>query len=160
VGRILELCGEVAAEVEEGADGIMLPPDAWERFKDDYSEEEIEDALSLVRESLLQSELVEAADSLSARLVDLLGSHGKDEGAFVALQERGARFDVETVAQLVRRVNRTEEVLDVFRTDPPPDRRGLESLRERLSNMGIEAEMEDDERAEVREREEDDEDGD
>jgi len=158
VGRILELCGEVAAEVEEGADGIMLPPDAWERFKDDFTEEEVEDAVSLVRESLLQTELVEAADSLSARLLDLLGAFG-DASSFGRIEAGGASLDLEAIGQIARRVNRIEEVLDVFRSDPGPDRRGFDALRERLANLGIEDAMEDDdERPERRGSEDEDDD--
>jgi hypothetical protein len=141
VGRILELCGEVAAEAEEGADGIVLPADAWERFKEDWTEEEIEDALQLVRESLFQSELVEAADSLSARMLDLLGAYG-EAGPFEGLVASGASLNVETVGQLARRVDRLEEVLDFFRSDPPPDRRGFDALRQRLLDQGLEPEME------------------
>ncbi len=156
MGRILELCGEVAAVVEEGVDGIMLPADAWERFKDDFTEEEVEDALSLVRENLLQSELVEAADSLSARLVELLGAYG-DASAFARVEAGGASLGLEAIGQIARRVNRMEEVLDVFRSDPPPDRSGFDALRERLANLGLEDNMEDDiERPEPRDDEEED----
>jgi len=161
VGRILELCGEVAAEAEEGADGIVLPADAWERFKEDWTEEEIEDALQLVRESLFQGELVEAADSLSARLLELLGAYG-DAEPFAGLVAAGASMNVDTVGQLARRIDRLEEILDFFRTDPPPDRRGFDALRQRLADQGIEAEMERGRReeAEAASRDEDEEDED
>lgn len=144
MGRILELCGEVAAEVEEGPEGPVLPPDSWERFRGDFTDEEIEDAVSLVRESLFQGELVEAADSLSARMVDLLGAYGQAE-AFAAVQGGRAVLSVETIGQLARRIGRLEEILDVFRSDPPPDRRGFEALRRRLLDLGIEEEMAEDE---------------
>ncbi len=145
MGRILELCGEVAAEVEEGPEGPVLPPDSWDRLRGEWNDEEIEDALSLVRESLYQSELVEAADSLSARLVDLLGPYG-EATAFASAQTGGASFSIEIIGQLARRIDRLEEILDVFRSDPPPDRRGFEALRGRLANLGIEAEMGEDRR--------------
>ena len=144
MGRILELCGEVAAEVEEGAEGPVLPPDSWERFRSDFTDEEIEDVLHLVRESLSQGELVEAADSLSARMVDLLGAYGEAE-AFAKVQSGGAGLSIEIVGQLARRIDRLEEVLDVFRGDPPPGRRGFDALRQRLADLGIEAEMDADE---------------
>ena len=86
MGRIVDLCGEVAAAVDEGPEGFVLPPDAWEGFRKDWSEEDIEDALNFVTESVLQSELVEAADSLSARLVETLGDYG-EEGAFASAVE-------------------------------------------------------------------------
>jgi hypothetical protein len=137
----LELCSEVAAEAEEGPDGILLPPDAWERFKDEWTEDEIEDALSLVRDSLYQSELVEAADSLSARLLELLGAFGEAD-AFASAKRGEAVLRLEDIGQLARRVDRLEDVLDAFRTDPAPDRRGFDALRRRLADLGIEAEME------------------
>ena len=140
MGRILELCGEVAAEAEEGPEGPVLPPDSWERFRGEFTDEEIEDALSLVRESLFQSELVDAADSLSARMVDVLGAYG-EESRFAVAQSGGAALSIEVIGQLARRIDRLEEILDVFRTDRPPDRRGFDALRRRLGDLGIEAEM-------------------
>jgi hypothetical protein len=77
MGRIVDLCGEIAAEAEEGEGGLVLPPDAWDRLREEWTDEEIEDALNLVRENLLQSELVESADSLSARLLEVLGTLGE-----------------------------------------------------------------------------------
>ena len=77
MGRIVDLFGEVAAEADEGADGLVLSPEAWDRLRGDWKDEDIEDALGLVHESLLQSELVEAADSLTARLLEILGVYGE-----------------------------------------------------------------------------------
>ena len=62
-----------------GPRASLLPVEAWDRLREDWSDEDIEDALGLVRDSLLQGELVEAADSLSARLVELLGTWGDAE---------------------------------------------------------------------------------
>jgi hypothetical protein len=159
MGRILDLCGEVAAEVEEGAEGPVLPPDSWERFRGEFTDEEIEDALSLVRESLFQSELVDAADSLSARMVDILGAYGEQD-AFATVRREGASLSIEIVGQLARRIDRLEEILDVFRSDPPPDRRGFEALRRRLADLGIEAEMEEGRRLESAPDADDDDNGD
>lgn len=140
MGRIVELCGEIAEAAEEGPEGLVLPPADWERFSQDFTDEEIEDALSLVNESLYQSELVEAADSLNARLIELLSGLG--EAAPFALAERGeARLALDVIDQLARRVDRLEEVLDVFRGGAPPDRRGFEALKRRLADQGIEEEM-------------------
>jgi len=147
VGRILDLCGEVAAEVEEGPEGPFLPPDSWDRFRGEFSDEEIEDAVSLVRDSLFQSELVDAADSLSARLVDFLGAFGEAD-SFEVAQRGGAGLTMDVIGQLARRIGRLEEILDVFRTNPPPDRRGFEALRRRLADLGIEDEMAEDPRIE------------
>ena len=90
--------------------------------------EEIEDALSLVNESLFHGELAEAADSLSARLLDVLGGLGEAE-AFAAAQSGGARLTLDVVGQLARRLDRLEEVLEAFRDGAPPDRRGFDALK-------------------------------
>jgi hypothetical protein len=141
MGRIVDLCGEIAAASEEGPDGLFLPADAWERLRDEWNEEDIEDALSLVKESLLQGELVDAADSLSARLLEVLGAFGEAD-AFVRAQEGHAALSLETIGHLARRVDRLEEVLEAFRDSSPPDRRGFDALRRRLADAGIEHEME------------------
>lgn len=139
MGRIVELCGEIAEAAEEGAEGLVLPPADWERLSQDFTEEEIEDALSLVKESLYQSELVEAADSLSARLVDLLGGLGEPR-AFADAERGRARLPIDAIGQLVRRVERLEEILDVFRDAAPPNRRGFDALKRRLMDQGIDEE--------------------
>lgn len=140
MGRIVDLCSEIAESAEEGAEGLVLPPDAWERLRAEFTDEEVEDALTLVQESLLHSELVETADSLSARLVDLLGSYGEAAG-FHAVVSGQAVLDVGVVGQLVRRVARLEEVLENYREGAPPDRRGFDALQRRLADHGIEEEM-------------------
>jgi hypothetical protein len=140
MGRIVDLCGEIAAAADEGPDGLVLPVEAWDRLRGDWSDEEIEDALGLVRDSLLQSELVEAADSLSARLVELLGTWG--EGRQWAAAAAGhASVPLDVIGQLARRVDRVEEVLEAFRDDRGPDRRGFDELRRRLIDRGIEEQM-------------------
>lgn len=140
MGRFADLCGEVAASLEEGVEGLTLPPEAWDRFRGDWQEEDVEDAIALVRESLMQGELVDAADSLSARLVEILGTYGSP-GAFQTITAGEARLSLEVVGQLARRVARLEEVLEAFRDNPPPEQTGFESLRRRLADHGIEAEM-------------------
>ena len=89
MGRIADLCGEVAAAAEEGPDGLVLPVEAWDRLRAEWSDEDIEDALAFVKDSLMQAELVEAADSLSARLVELLGSWG--DADCLAARSKGTR---------------------------------------------------------------------
>jgi hypothetical protein len=140
MGRIVDLCGEIAANADEGPDGLLLPPDSWAKLRADWTDEDIEDALSFVHDSLLQSELVEAADSLSARLVEALGAFG-DETAFARLVEGGGKLDVDLVGQLARRLNRLEEVLESFREEKGPDRQGFDALQRRLMDQGIEEEM-------------------
>lgn len=141
MGRIVELCGEVAAAADEGQDGsLVLPAEAWDKLRDDWSDEDIEDALGFVRDSLLQSELVEAADSLSARLVEVLGGWGEAR-AWTAAVEGHASLPLEVIGQLARRVDRVEEILEAYRDDKGPDRQGFDELRRRLMDQGIEEEM-------------------
>lgn len=143
MGRIADLCGEVAAAADEGEDGLVLPPEAWDRLRQDWSEEDIEDALAFVRDSLLQSELVEAADTLNARLLELLGTFG-EAYEYSRAQAGEATFDLDTLSHLVRRVARLEEILQVFRDGKPPDRRGFDAFQQRLMNEGIESDMDSD----------------
>jgi hypothetical protein len=140
MGRIVDLCGEIAAAADEGPEGLVLPVEAWDRLRSDWSDEDIEDALGLVRESLLQSELVEAADSLSARLVELLGTWAEAR-TWAAAVEGHASVPLDVIGQLARRVDRVEEILETFRDDKGPDRRGFDELRRRLIDQGIEEQM-------------------
>ena len=48
MGRIVDLCGEIAAAAEEGPEGLVLAPDMWDRLRDEWNDEDIEDALGLV----------------------------------------------------------------------------------------------------------------
>ncbi len=141
MGRIVDLCGEVAAAADDGPEGPVLPAEVWERLRAEWSDEDIEDALAFVKDSLLQAELVEAADSLSARLVELLGTLGEPK-AWAAAVEGHASLSVDEIGQLARRVDRAEEILEAFRDDKGPDRRGFDALRCRLMDHGIEDEME------------------
>ena len=140
MGRIVDLLGEVAAAAEEGPEGLVLSAEEWDRLRADWTDEDIEDALSLVHDSLLQSELVEASDSLSARMLEVLGDFG-DAASFSRAQAGGANIDLELIGHLARRVARLEEVLEVYREGKPPDRRGFDELRRRLADRGIEDEM-------------------
>ena len=140
MGRIADLCGEIAAAADEGPEGLVLPPDAWDRLRHDWPDADIEDALSFVRDSLLQSELVEASDSLSARLVELLGTWGEAK-AWVAAVEGHATVSIDVIRQLAHRLDRLEEILEHFRDAKGPDRRGFDQLQRRLMDQGIEDEM-------------------
>jgi hypothetical protein len=140
MGRIVDLCGEVAAAADEGPEGLILPPDAWDKLRDDWSDEDIEDALGFVKDSLLQSELVEAADSLSTRLMELLGTWGEAK-AWAAAVEGGATISIDVIRQLAHRLDRLEEILELHRDQKGPDRRGFDALQRRLMDQGIEDEM-------------------
>jgi len=140
MGRIVDLCGEIAAAAEEGPEGLVLPPEAWERLRADWDDEDIEDALGLVHDSLLQAELVESADSLSARLVEVLGAFG-EPAAYRKVEKGEAALTFEIVGQLTRRVARLEDVLEAYREGAPPDRLGFDALQRRLADHGIERQM-------------------
>ena len=140
MGRIVDLCGDVAAAAEEGPEGLVLPLEAWDKLRDDWPDEEIEDALALVRDSLVHSELVEAADSLSARLVDLLGTWGEAK-AWAAAVEGHAAIPLAAIRQLAHRLDRLEEILELCRDLKGPDRRGFDELQRRLMDHGIEKDM-------------------
>jgi uncharacterized protein with von Willebrand factor type A (vWA) domain len=140
MGRIADLCGEVAAAADEGPDGLVLPAEAWDRLRADWSDEDIEDAMAFVRDSLLQSELVEAADSLNARLLEVLGAFG-EEAAYARARTGQATLDLDTLSHLARRVARLEDILEAFRDGSPPDRRGFDAFQRRLMDEGIEDEM-------------------
>ena len=144
MGRIVDLFGEVAAEADEGPEGLILPTDVWERLREDWEEEDIEDALTMVHESLLQGELVESADSLSSRLLDVLGEFG-EATAFRRAEAGQGVLSIEIIGQLARRVARLEEILEVYRDWAPPDRKRFDALRRRLMDLGIEKEMHRDE---------------
>lgn len=140
MGRILDLFGEVAAEADEGAEGLELSPDAWDRLRKEWKDEDIDDALGLVHESLLQSELVEAAESLTGRLLEILGVYG-NPAPFAEVSAGKAVLTVDVLAQIVRRVDRLDEVLGAFRSGDGPDRTKFDALQNHLLNVGIEKEM-------------------
>jgi hypothetical protein len=152
MGRIVDLCGEIAAESEEGPEGLVLSPDGWDRLRRDWSEEDIEDAMGLVRDSLLLGELVDASDSLNGRLLDVLGGFSH-EAAFKEAAEGRGTLSLEAIGQLARRVGRLEEILEAYREGTPPDRRNFDILRRRLADHGLEEDMDTDDRADAQEDE-------
>ena len=140
MGRILDLFTEVAAAAEEGGEGLVLSLEEQERLRDEWEEEDLEDALKLVQETLLQGELVDSADSLSARLVELLGAFG-EAAAFEKARTGHAVLTLDAIGQLTRRVAHLEEAIAPFREGAPPDRKGFDALQGRLMDVGIETEM-------------------
>jgi len=140
MGRIADLCGDVAAAADEGPEGLVLPAEAWDKLREEWSDADIEDALGFVKDSLLQSELVEAADSLSARVVELLGTWGEAR-AWAAAVEGHASISIDVIRQLAHRIDRLEEILESFRDQASPDRRAFDALQRRLLDQGIEDEM-------------------
>lgn len=140
MGRIVDLCVAVAAAGDDGPEGLVLPPQTREQFLQEWDDEDIDDALSLANGFNRQSDLVEATDSLSARLVEVLGAYG-EEKAFAEAVKGEATIDIAVIRQLAHRLDRLEEILDLFRDAAPPDRQGFEALRTRLLDQGIEEEM-------------------
>jgi len=132
--------GEVAAAADEGPEGLVLAPEAWDRLRGEWSDADIEDALDFVRDSLMQSELVEAADNVSARLVELLGTWGEAR-EWTAAVEGHASISVDVIRQLAHRLDRLEEALESFRDQKGPDRRAFDALQRRLLDQGIEDDM-------------------
>ncbi len=143
MGRIVDLCGEIAAAADEGPEGLALPPEAWAQLRQYWSDEDIEDALGLVRDSILQAELVESADSVSTHLVELLGRWGEAKGWKEAVGGR-ATLTVDALRQIAHRLERLEEILELYREQKGPDRRGFDRLQRRLMDQGIEDEMQPD----------------
>jgi hypothetical protein len=140
MGRFADLLGEIAANADGASGELVLPVESRDSLRESFSEEEIDDALVMVRESYFQDDLVQAADSLSARMVELLGAWGEAK-AWRAAVEGHATLSIEVIRQLVHRVDRLEEALESFRDDRGPDRRGFDKLQRRLMDHGIEDEM-------------------
>ena len=155
MGKIADLLAEVATAIEEGPGNLVLPAEDRERLRRDWSEDDIDDAVALVRDNLLQVELMDSADSLNSRLVDLLGAFG-EEDAFRKAQAGQAVVNLDVLGQVARRVIRLEEILEVFRDGAPPDRPGLDALAKRLVDAGIEPDMRDEWAGMNDEREEED----
>jgi hypothetical protein len=140
MGRIVDLCVAVAAAGDDGPEGLVLPPQTREEFLQEWEDEDIDDALSLANGFNRQSDLVEATDSLSARLLEVLGAYG-EERAFAEAVRGKATIGVDVIRQLAHRLDRLEEILDVFRDEEAPDRQGFDELQRRLMDQGIEDEM-------------------
>ncbi len=140
MGRFADLCGDIASEADEGPDGLSLPPESLARLREaGWADEDIADALEFVQLTFLQNELIEAADSLSARLVEMLGAFAEDE-AFKGAVAGRARLPIDTIHQLVRRVVHLEQVIGPLREGSPVDRTGLDRLQQRLVDRGLETE--------------------
>jgi len=140
MGRIADLCSEIAAAADDGEDGLVLPAEAREKLREEWSDADIEDALVLVHAQSLQNELVEVADSMSARLLELLGTWGEARG-WTAAVEGHASISIDVIRQLAHRLDRLEEMLELFRDEKGPDRRAFDQLQRRLMDHGIEEEM-------------------
>ncbi|HQZ16065.1 MAG TPA: hypothetical protein PLD86_04230 [Vicinamibacteria bacterium] len=140
MGRIVELITDVAASADEEGANLTLPMGDFDRLRDDWGDDEIEDALALAQTAFHHEAVNEAADSLCARVIEVLGTFA-DEKRFASCSEPGAPLPVESLANLARSVAYLEEALSLVRDAPPPDLALFNKLLERLANRGIEAEM-------------------
>ncbi|MBK5257943.1 MAG: hypothetical protein JJE39_18110 [Vicinamibacteria bacterium] len=140
MGRIVELITDVAASADEEGTKLSLPNGDFDRLRDDWGDDEIEDALALAQTAFHHEAVNEAADSLSARVIEVLGAFA-DEQRFASCAHPEAPLPTETLAHLARSVVYLEEALALVRDAPAPDRSRFDKLLERLANRGIEAEM-------------------
>ena len=140
MGRLVELITDVAASADEQGTSLSLPTADFDRLRDDWGDDEIEDALALAQTAFHHEAVADAADSLSARVIEVLGTFA-DEQRFVSCADPGAAVPTETLAHLTRSVAYLEEALSLIRDAPPPNRVLFDRLLERLANRGIEAEM-------------------
>ncbi|HRB12978.1 MAG TPA: hypothetical protein PKU70_08195 [Vicinamibacteria bacterium] len=140
MGRIVELITDVAASADEEGANLTLPMGDFDRLRDDWGDDDIEDALALAQTAFHHEAVNEAADSLCARVIEVLGTFA-DEKRFASCSEPGAPLPVESLANLARSVAYLEEALSLVRDAPPPDLALFNKLLERLANRGIEAEM-------------------
>jgi hypothetical protein len=140
MGRLVELITDVAAAAEEQGTSLVLSNSDFDRLRDDWGDDEIEDALALAQVAFHHEAVNEAADSLSARVIEILGAFA-DEEKFESSKEPGAPLPIETLAQLARSVSYLEEALALVRDAPAPDRTRFDTLLQRLANRGIEEEM-------------------
>lgn len=140
MGRLIELITDVAASADEAGANLTLPPADFDRLRDDWGDDEIEDALALAQTAFHHEAVNEAADSLSARVIEVLGLFA-DEKRFASTADPDAPLPTETLAHLARSVAYLEEALSLVRDAPPPDNTLFNKLLERLANRGIEDEM-------------------
>ncbi len=140
MGRLIELITDVAASADEAGANLTLPPADFDRLRDDWGDDEIEDALALAQTAFHHEAVNEAADSLSARVIEVLGTFA-DEKKFASAADPDAPLPLETLAHLARSVAYLEEALSLVRDAPPPDHTLFNKLQERLANRGIETEM-------------------
>jgi hypothetical protein len=141
MGRIVDLITEVAASSDEQGSKLSLPIDAWDRLRDDWGDDEIEDALAIAQASFDQQAVSEAADTVSARVIEILSGFAAEDAFRRATTGDGA-LRVEDLASLTRCVSYLEEALALVRDAPGPDREKFDQLAERLANVGLEEDAE------------------
>jgi hypothetical protein len=136
VGRFADLCAEVAAEADATDAGLLLPDETLARLREaGWTEEDIADALEFVHATFVQNELIEAADSLSGHLVDLLSELAED-ARFSEAAAGQARLSLDSIRRLTRRVIHLEGILAPLRESTPVDLRRIVELERRLADEG------------------------
>ncbi len=140
MGRLIELITDVAAAADEAGANLTLGNADFDRLRDDWGDDEIEDALALAQTAFHHEAVNEAADSLCARVIEVLGTFA-NETKFASAAEPDAPIPTDTLAHLARSVAYLEEALALVRDSPPPDLTLFNQLQQRLANQGIEAEM-------------------
>lgn len=140
MGRIVDLVTEVAAAADEQGSRLTLSPEAFDRLRDDWGDEEIEDALALAQANFEHQAVVEAADTVSARVIEVL-SVFSSEAEFQRAAKGESAVTTDALSTLTRCVSYLEEALASVRDAPGPDRARFDTLVERLANLGIEEEM-------------------
>jgi hypothetical protein len=137
VGRFADLCAEVASEADATSSGLLLPDDTLARLRESgWTDGDIEDALEFVHATFVQNELIEAADSLSGQLVELLGALDTDTRFADAAAGR-ARLSLDAIRRLTRRVIHLEGILAPLRESTALDLTSVVQLERRLDDEGV-----------------------
>lgn len=140
MGRIIELITDVAAAADEQGSKLSLPMEAWDQLRDDWGDDEIGDALTLAQATFEQQAVSDAADAVSARVIDILSAFA-DEKEFQKVVNGESAISLTALSSLMRGVDYLEEMLDVVRDAPGPERKDFDRLKKRMADVGIETEM-------------------
>ena len=136
MGRFADLCAEVAAGADATPSGLLLPDETVARMREaGWTEADIADALEFVHATFVQDELINAADSLSGQLVELLGELVEDARFSEAVAGRAAP-SLDAIRRLTRRVVHLESILAPLRESAAVDLTPVMRLERRLADEG------------------------
>jgi hypothetical protein len=137
MGRFADLCVEIASEADAGSSGLVLPEETLARLRETgWTDGDIADALEFVHATFVQDELIEAADSLSGQLIDLLTAFD-DDARFAEAAAGRARLSLDAIRRLAPRVTYLEGILAPLREGSAVDLTGLARLERRLADEGL-----------------------
>ena len=139
MGRVADLCGDVAAAAEEGPEGLVLPLEAWDKLRDEWWDEEIEDALGLVKDSCCNG--TRRGGRQPQRASRGAARTWGEAKAWAAAVEGHAAIPLAAIRQLAHRLDRLEEILELYRDRKGPDHRRVDKLQRHLIDQGIEKDM-------------------